>query len=87
MKLEKFEQAKQIKEDLDKLERQKRKLESALESCSLNVTIEFSPSRAFLTRKDEVSIYTKDLIKELVSKELEMLNRQIEFKKEKFENV
>jgi hypothetical protein len=51
------------------------------------VTIEFSPSRAFLTRKDEVSIYTKDLIKELVSKELEMLNRQIEFKKEKFENV
>jgi hypothetical protein len=87
MKLEKFEQAKIIKEDLDKLERQKRKLESALESCSLNVTIEFSPSRAFLTRKDEVSIYTKDLIKELVSKELEMLNHQIEFKKEKFENV
>jgi hypothetical protein len=87
MKLEKFEQAKQIKEDLDKLERQKRKLESALESCSLNVTIEFSPSRAFLTRKDEVSIYTKDLIKELVTKELEMLNRQIEIKKEKFENV
>ena len=80
-------QAKIIKEDLDKLERQKRKLESALESCSLNVTIEFSPSRAFLTRKDEVSIYTKDLIKELVSKELEMLNHQIEFKKEKFENV
>jgi len=87
MELEKFEQAKKIKEDLDKLERQKRKLESALESCSLNVTIEFSPSRAFLTRKDEVSIYTKDLIKELVSKELEMLNHQIEFKKEKFENV
>lgn len=87
MKLEKFEQAKQIKEDLDKLERQKRKLESALESCSLNVTIEFSPSRAFLTRKDEVNIYTKDLIKELVTKELEMLNRQIEIKKEKFENV
>jgi len=87
MKLEKFEQAKKIKEDLDRLERQKRKLESALGSCSLNVTIEFSPSRAFLTRKDEVSIYTKDLIKELVSKELEMLNHQIEFKKEKFENV
>jgi hypothetical protein len=87
MELERFEQAKKIKEDLDKLERQKRKLESALESCSLNVTIEFSPSRAFLTRKDEVSIYTKDLIKELVSKELEMLNHQIEFKKEKFENV
>jgi hypothetical protein len=87
MELEKFEQAKKLKEDLDRLERQKRKLESALESCSLNVTIEFSPSRAFLTRKDEVSIYTKDLIKELVSKELEMLNHQIEFKKEKFENV
>ncbi len=42
MELEKFEQAKKVKENLDRLERQKHKLESALESCSLGVTIEFS---------------------------------------------
>jgi len=87
MKLEKFEQAKQIKEDLDKLERQKRKLESALESCSLNVTIEFSPSRAFLTRKDDVTLYNKDVIKEMVSKELDRVNEEIELVKEEFEKV
>ena len=87
MKLEKFEQAKQIKEDLDKLERQKRKLESALESCSLNVTIEFSPSKAFLTRKDDVTLYNKDVIKEMVSKELDRVNEEIELVKEEFEKV
>ena len=87
MELEKFEQAKKIKEDLDRLERQKHKLESALESCSLGVTIEFNPSKAFLSRKDEVSVYNKDAIKEMISKELERLNGQIELVKEEFENV
>ena len=65
MELEKFEQAKKVKENLDRLERQKRKLELALESCSLGVTIEFSPSKAFLSRKDEVS---NDNIKEQILK-------------------
>jgi hypothetical protein len=87
MELEKFEQAKKIKEDLDRLERQKRKLESALESCSLNVTIGFNPSKVFLTRKDEVSVYNKDAIKEMISKELERLNGEIELVKEEFEKV
>jgi hypothetical protein len=87
MKLKKFEQAKKIKEDLDRLERQKRKLELALESCSLGVTIEFSPSKAFFTRKDDVSIYNKDAIKEMISKELEGLNDQIELVKEEFERI
>jgi hypothetical protein len=87
MELEKFEQAKKVKENLDRLERQKRKLELALESCSLNVTIEFSPSKAFLTRKDDVSIYNKEVIREMISKELEGLNDQIELVKEEFEKV
>ena len=87
MELEKFEQAKKVKENLDRLERQKRKLESALESCSLNVTIEFNPSKVFLTRKDEVSVYSKDAIKEMISKELDRLNSEIELVKEEFENV
>jgi chaperonin cofactor prefoldin len=87
MELEKFEQAKKVKENLDRLERQKYKLETALESCSLNVTIEFNPSKVFLTRKDEVSVYSKDAIKEMISKELDRLNSEIELVKEEFEKV
>jgi len=87
MELEKFEQAKKVKENLDRLERQKRKLESALESCSLGVTIEFSPSKAFLTRKEEVTIYNREVIREMISKELERLNGEIELVKEEFEKV
>jgi len=87
MELEKFEQAKKVKEDLDRLERQKCKLESALESCSLNVTIGFNPSKVFLTRKDEVNIYNREFIREMISKELERLNGEIELVKEEFEKV
>lgn len=87
MELEKFEQAKKVKENLDRLERQKYKLESALESCSLNVTIEFNSSKVFLTRKDEVSVYNKSAIKEMISKELERLDEEIKLVKEEFEKV
>jgi archaellum component FlaC len=87
MELEKFEQAKKVKENLDRLERQKYKLETALESCSLNVTIEFNPSKVFLTRKDEVSVYNKGAIKEMISKELERLDEEIKLVKEEFEKV
>ena len=86
MELEKFEQAKKIKENLDKLERQKYKLEYALKSCGLSVTIGFTHPGG-LNRKDEVSVYNKDAIKELISKELERLNSEIELVKEEFENV
>jgi hypothetical protein len=87
MELEKFEQAKKIKEDLDRLERQKSKIESALQSCSLNVTIGYYPSKAFISRKDEVSIYNTEVIREMVSKELERLIGEIELVKEKFEKI
>lgn len=87
MELEKFEKAKKIKEDLDRLERQKRKLETALESCSLNVTIQFNPSKVFLTRKDEVNVYSKNAIEEMITKELERVTKEIELVKEEFEKV
>lgn len=87
MELEKFEQAKKIKEDLDKLERQRYKLESALQSCSLGAEIKFSPSKAFPSRNDCVAIYNKEVIKEMISKELERLNGEIELVKEEFENI
>jgi len=86
MELEKFEQAKKIKENLDKLERQKYKLESALKSCGLSVTIEFTRPGAFI-RKDEVSFNNKEIIKEMITKELEKVTEEIELIKEEFENV
>ena len=86
MELEKFEQAKKIKENLDSLERQKRKLESALKSCRLNVTIEYSRPGAFI-RTDEVSFKNEDAIKEMISKQLELVTKEIELVKEEFEKV
>ena len=86
MELEKFEQAKKVKEDLDRLERQKYKLESALKSCRLSVTVEFTHSGPF-PRKDELSFYNKNIIKEMVSKELERVIEEMELVKEEFEKV
>jgi hypothetical protein len=86
MELEKFGQAKKVKEDLDRLERQKYKLESALKSCSLGVTIGFTHSGKF-PRKDDVSVYNKEVIKEMISKELDRLNGEIDLVKEEFENI
>lgn len=86
MELEKFEQAKKVKENLDRLERQKYKLESALKSCGLKVTVGFTHPGMF-TRKDEVSFYDKEIIKEMVYKELERVTKEIELIKEEFENV
>ena len=47
MELEKFEQAKKVKERLDILEIQKTKLERALKSCSLGATIIYSTGGEF----------------------------------------
>ena len=86
MELEKFEQAKKVKENLDRLERQKYKLESALKSCGLKVTVGFTHSGTF-PRKDEVSLYNRDLIKEMITKALEGLNEEIDLVKEEFERL
>jgi hypothetical protein len=86
MELEKFEQAKKVKEDLDRLERQKYKLESALKSCGLSATIGFTHSGGF-NRKGEVSFYNKEIIKEMVSKELDRVNEEIDLVKKEFEKV
>jgi chaperonin cofactor prefoldin len=86
MEIDKFEQAKKVKEDLDRLERQKYKLESALKSCGLSVTIGFTHSGGF-NRKGEVSFYNKEIIKEMVTKELDRLNEQMVTVKEEFEKL
>ena len=86
MELQKFEQAKKIKEELDRLETQKRKLESALKSCSLGATIGYSRGGAYPS-KQEVSLYNRDLIKEMITKALEGLNEEINLVKEEFEKL
>ena len=86
MEIEKFEQAKKIKGDLDRLETQKRKLESALKSCSLGATIGYSRGGAYPS-KQEVSLYNRDLIKEMITKALEGLNEEIDLVKKEFENI
>jgi archaellum component FlaC len=86
MELQKFEQAKKIKEELDRLERQKRKLEDAYKSCSLGVTIGYSTGGVY-PRNDEVSFYNKDVIKEMIFSELERLKEEINLLKENFENI
>jgi hypothetical protein len=86
MELQKFEQAKKIKEELDRLERQKRKLEDAYKSCSLDVTIGYSTGGVY-PRKDEVTFYNKEVIKEMVSSELKRLGEEIDLVKEEFERI
>jgi len=86
MEVEKFEQAKKIKGDLDRLETQKYKLESALKSCGLGVTIGYSYGGTF-PRKGEVSLYNKDAIKEMICSELKRLGEEIDLVKEEFERI
>ena len=86
MELNKFEEAKKVKEDIDRLERQKRKLEEAFKSCSLGVTIGYSTGGAF-PRKDEVTFYNKEVIKEMISSELKRLGEEIDLVKEEFERI
>ena len=77
MELEIFKQAKSIKENLDNLERQKYKLESALKSCRLSVTIEFNRPGGFI-RTDEVSFKNEEIIREMISKEIDRVAIEIE---------
>jgi hypothetical protein len=86
MEVEKFEQAKKVKETLDRLETQKSKLEYALKSCSLGVTIEYSRGGEFRS-KGEVNLYNKGAIKEMISKELERLKEEMDLVKEEFKNI
>jgi hypothetical protein len=86
MELEKFEQAKKVKENLERLKTQKHKLESALKSCSLGVTIKYMSGGQFRT-PGEVGLYDKEIIKEMISKVLEKLDEEINLVKEEFEKV
>ena len=86
MELEKFEKAKKIKENLDRLETQKSKLEYALKSCSLGATIAYSKGGEFRS-KGEIHLYNTGAIREMLSKELESLKEEIDLLKENFENI
>lgn len=86
METEKFEKAKKVKENLDRLETQKYKLEYALKSCSLGATIAYSKGGE-CRNKGEVNLYNTGAIREMLSKELERINEEIDSVKEEFENI
>jgi hypothetical protein len=86
MELEKFEQAKKVKERLYILEIQKTKLERALKSCFLGASITYSTGGEF-RNKGEVSLWNKEFIKEMISKELERLKEEMESIEKEFENI
>jgi hypothetical protein len=86
MELEKFEQAKKIKETLDRLETQKSKLEYALKSCSLGATIAYSRGGEFRS-KGEINLYDTGAIRGMLTKELERINGEIELVNKEFENI
>ena len=86
MEFEAFERAKKVKEQLDRLENQKYKLERSLKSCFLGASITYSTGGGSGI-KDEVILYNKEAIKEMISKELGRLDGHIELLKEKFEKV
>ena len=86
MEAEKFEQAKKIKGNLDVLETQKYKLESAFNSFSLLTKIEFVHSGNF-KRKDEVWLSDEKVIREMISKELETLKENINLVEEEFNKL
>jgi hypothetical protein len=85
MELQKFEKAKELKEHIDKVENKKRKLESALKSCSLNVNAVYRVGAH--ARIEEVHINDRTLIKEMLKKELENINKELLETKEEFENL
>jgi hypothetical protein len=86
MEVEKFEQAKKIKENLMRLKIRKYKLESAFNSFSLSVKIEFVHSGNF-KRKDEVWLSNENVIREMISKELETLKENINLVEEEFNKL
>jgi len=86
MEVEKFEQAKKIKENLMRLKIRKYKLESAFNSFSLSVKIEFVHSGNF-KRKDELWLSDENVIREMISKELETLKENINLVEEEFNKL
>ena len=86
MEVEKFEQAKKIKENLERLKIRKYKLESAFNSFSLSVKIEFVHSGNF-KRKDEVGLSDEKVIREMIFKELETLKENINLVEEEFNKL
>ena len=85
MEIEKFEEAKKLKEQLDRLKLQKRKLNEALTTCSLGVqvTYKFGP----FNRECEINISNTELIKEMLEKELDGINKELVDMEIKFEKL
>ena len=86
MEVEKFEKAKKVKDDLDRLQTQKYKLEYSLKSCSLGATIAYSKGGEYRS-KGEINIYNTVAIREMLSKELERVKEEMDLVKDDFKNI
>jgi len=85
MEIEKFEEAKKLKEQVDRLKLQKRKLDEALTSCSLGVHVSYKVGP--FNRNGEINIYNTELIKEMLEKELDGINEELVDMEIKFEKL
>ena len=85
MEIEKFEEAKKLKEQLDRLKLQKRKLDEALTSCSLGAHVSYKVGS--FNRNGEINIYNTELIKEMLEKELDGINEELVDMEIKFEKL
>ena len=85
MEIEKFEEAKKLKEQLDRLKLQKRKLDEALTSCSLGVQVDYKVGP--FNRSGEINIYNTKIIKEMLEKELDGINKELDDMESKFERI
>jgi|694.fasta_scaffold00105_46 hypothetical protein len=79
----KFKEAKELQEKINTLKFRQRGLENALKSCSISAVVNYSTGS--FSRKNEVSLYDKEGIDDLIKKEydsitLEILDLEKEFK-------
>jgi hypothetical protein len=84
MDIEKFEEAKKIKEHIDILKRRKYGLELAIKSNSLSVQVSYKED---YDRPALLYIHDRNFIKEMMEKELDSVNQELLEKQEKFEKL
>lgn len=81
----KFNEAKSLKENIDKLKRRQRGLEEALKSCFISAVLNYSTGS--LPRKTEVSLYDKEGIRDLIKKEHDGITLAIADLEKEFKNL
>jgi DNA-binding protein YbaB len=86
MELEKFNQAKELQDKIDKLKQKYHKLSYAKKSCGFKVTVEYNVGS--FGKKDVVYLSNiKDNIREMIEREIRDISVEIENLEEEFNNI